>query len=156
MRSRLHHDSVAARRHYVGSAALVSSRRPDSPAYRVAFRPTASVGERLTLTALVVLNAVTGLALIRWLVLPNHSPGFIGLEAAAMVWVARFGFGLVVGVEVIRLAQNFAVWVYAFNAKDPVPVDPPIGWRVAILTTIVPGKEPVEMVARTLRRMKQI
>jgi cellulose synthase/poly-beta-1,6-N-acetylglucosamine synthase-like glycosyltransferase len=156
MRSRLHHDSVAARRHYVGSAAVVSSRRPDSPAYRVGFRPTASVGERLALTVLVAINAVTGVSLIGWLVLPNHIPGFTGREPAAMVWVARIGFVLVVSVEAIRLAQNFAIWVYAFYARDPVPVDPPIGWRVAILTTIVPGKEPVEMVARTLRRMKQI
>src|SRR5262249_59601927 len=33
---------------------------------------------------------------------------------------------------------------------------PPIGWRVAVLTTIVPGKEPLELVERTLRRMRRI
>ena len=49
--------------------------------------------------------------------------------------------------------QNFAVWVYAFHAKDPVPVDPPIGLRVALLTTIVPSKEPIDVVERTLRKM---
>ena len=30
-------------------------------------------------------------------------------------------------------------------ARDPVPVEPDSTLRVAFLTTIVPGKEPVEM-----------
>src|SRR6185369_6591294 len=45
---------------------------------------------------------------------------------------------------------------YAANARDPIPVDPPIGLRVAILTTIVPTKEPIEIVERTLRKMQHI
>ncbi|MEV0808366.1 glycosyltransferase family 2 protein [Micromonospora sp. NPDC050200] len=69
---------------------------------------------------------------------------------------ARLGFCVVVGVELIRLAQNVVIWVFAFNAKDPVPVDPPVGLRVALLTTIVPSKEPIDVAERTLRRMTQI
>src|SRR5439155_19877089 len=42
------------------------------------------------------------------------------------------------------------------HAKDPVPVDPPIGWRIALLTTIVPSKEPIEIVERSLRRMRRV
>ena len=36
------------------------------------------------------------------------------------------------------------------NARDPVPVTPLPDRRVAFLTTMVPGKEPLEMVRRTL------
>jgi cellulose synthase/poly-beta-1,6-N-acetylglucosamine synthase-like glycosyltransferase len=48
------------------------------------------------------------------------------------------------------------VWVFAFHARDPVPVDPPVGLRVALLTTIVPNKEPLDVAERTLRRLRQI
>lgn len=37
-----------------------------------------------------------------------------------------------------------------------MPVDPPAGLRVAFLTTIVPSKEPLEIVAATLAKMKQV
>jgi cellulose synthase/poly-beta-1,6-N-acetylglucosamine synthase-like glycosyltransferase len=51
------------------------------------------------------------------------------------------------------VCQNFAIWLLAYTAKNPVPVRPPAGLRVAMLTTIVPSREPVEMVERTLRAM---
>ncbi|OEV22240.1 hypothetical protein AN219_27110, partial [Streptomyces nanshensis] len=35
-------------------------------------------------------------------------------------------------------------------ARDPVPVVPEAGTRVAFLTSFVPGKEPIGMVTRTL------
>lgn len=149
--------SLPARRAYVGCAAaagpLVTPRRPDQP---VQFRPVASRGERTVLTLLVLLNAVAATVLIGWLLLPQHVPGWYGNLHGIPLVLARVGFCLVVGVELIRLAQNFAVWVFAFNAKDPVPMDPPVGLRVALLTTIVPDKEPLEVVERTLRKMQQI
>jgi cellulose synthase (UDP-forming) len=156
MRTRARHRSFAARRHYVGSATVARSLQPADPVETVRFRPVASARERLVLTALVTLNAVTALVFIGWLVLPEHRPGYAGQLPAGLLWTAWLGFVLVVAVEVIRLAQNVAIWVYALHAKDPVPVDPPIGWRVALLTTIVPGKEPLDIVERTLRRMRQI
>jgi cellulose synthase/poly-beta-1,6-N-acetylglucosamine synthase-like glycosyltransferase len=156
MRTRVRRHSFAARRHYVGSATAARSLQPADRIERVRFRPVVSVRERIVLTALVCFNAGTALLFICWLLLPEHRPGYAGALPAGLLWTARLGFVLVVMVEVIRLVQNFAVWVYAFHAKDPVPVDPPIGWRVAMLTTIVPGKEPVEMVERTLRRMRRI
>jgi cellulose synthase (UDP-forming) len=123
----------------------------------VEFRHVVSPAARLVLTLLVLANSAAGLLLVGWLLLPQHVPGagVIGLggwQTAA----ARLGFCVVVGVELIRLAQNVVVWVFAFNAKDPVPVDPPVGLRVALLTTIVPSKEPIDVAERTLRRMRQI
>jgi cellulose synthase (UDP-forming) len=130
---------------------------PRHPQPSVEFRHVASPASRLVLTILVLVNGAAGLLFIGWLLLPQHVPGsgVLGVGNWQLV-VARLGFCVVVGVELIRLAQNVAVWVFAFNAKDPIPVDPPIGLRVALLTTIVPSKEPIEVAERTLRKMKQI
>src|SRR5262249_58730630 len=69
---------------------------------------------------------------------------------------ALVGFLLVIAVELIRLTQNAAMWIFAFHAYDPVPVVPPTGLRVALLTTIVPASEPLEVAERTLRKMREI
>ncbi|HEX6871223.1 MAG TPA: glycosyl transferase family 2, partial [Micromonosporaceae bacterium] len=156
MHTRPRLDSVKARQQYVGTAAAAGPLQPAGPGSTVQFRPVASVPERWTLTALVLLNATTAMLFIGWLAQPEHIPGFVRDLSPVALWLARLGFALVVAVEIIRLLQNVAVWVYALNAKDPIPVDPPVGWRVALLTTIVPNKEPIEIVERTLRKMQQI
>src|SRR5689334_25334768 len=120
MHTRPHHDSLVARRHYKRAAATARTRRPDA-AHRVRFRPVASARERLVLTGLVALNAVTALVFIGWLVQPEHRPGYVGHSPVGLLWTAWLGFVLVGAVEVIRVVQNIAIWVYAFNAKDPVP-----------------------------------
>ncbi|WP_204341978.1 glycosyltransferase family 2 protein [Micromonospora terminaliae] len=133
---------------------LAAPRRPDAA---VEFRHTASPAARLVLTLLVLVNSAAGLLFVGWLLLPRHVPG-AGLFGAGG-WetvAARLGFCVVVGVELIRLAQNVVVWVFAFHARDPVPVDPPVGLRVALLTTIVPSKEPLDVAERTLRRLREI
>lgn len=157
MYSRPRLESARARQHYLAAATTAGPLRPapDGP-LSVEFRPVASVRERVVLTLLVAVNAVTTLVFIGWLVQPSHLPGAVGDLPAAMLWASRAGFVLVVLVEVVRLLQSTAVCIYAFHAKDPVPVDPPTGLRVALLTTIVPSKEPVEIVERTLRRMLKI
>ncbi len=116
-----------------------------------------SPAARLILTLLVLVNSAAGLLLVGWLLLPGHVPGsgVTGL-GSWQITAARLGFCVIVGVELIRLAQNMVVWVFAYHARDPVPVDPPVGLRVALLTTIVPSKEPIDVVERTLRRLRQI
>jgi len=157
MQSRARLDSALARRNYLAAATIAGPLRPapDGPS-TVRFRHVMSPRERVLLTAMFAVNLATTLVLIGWLVHPSHLPGFTGDASPVAVALARLGFVLVILVEVVRLVQNVAVWVYAFHAKDPVPVDPPTGLRVAVLTTIVPSKEPVEIVERTLRRMLQI
>jgi len=116
-----------------------------------------STGQRLALTLLVALNALTGLVFIGWLLLPAHVPGpSVAGPGGWQLIVARISFCVVVAVELLRLVQNFAVWVFAFNAADPVPKAPYGGLRIAMLTTIVPVKEPLHVVDRTLRAMRQV
>jgi cellulose synthase (UDP-forming) len=124
---------------------------------RVFFRRVASPAQRAMLTMLALINALTALAFIGWLLLPEHipGPGVVGFGGWRL-GVARVSFCVVICVESIRLVQNFAVWVFASAMKDPVPKAPPRGLRIAMLTTIVPSKEPISVVERTLRAMREV
>ncbi|GIF14528.1 glycosyltransferase family 2 protein [Actinoplanes teichomyceticus] len=59
-------------------------------------------------------------------------------------------------IELFRLINVATLGLATLRARDPVPVPPDPGLRVAFLTTIVPGKEPVAMVERTLRAAGRI
>jgi cellulose synthase/poly-beta-1,6-N-acetylglucosamine synthase-like glycosyltransferase len=106
---------------------------------------------------LVALNAIVDISFVVWLLLPGHDPGH-GVAGFGdwRLAVARVCFCLVIGIECIRLVQSFALWVFAMAAKDPVPKALPPGMNIALLTTIVPAKEPLEIVERTLRAMKLV
>ncbi len=71
-------------------------------------------------------------------------------------WVLVIATGLALLVELIRVLQSLTLIVFAYFAKDPIPMVPEKGLRIAVLTTIVPGKEPFELVAKTLEAMKRI
>lgn len=90
-----------------------------------------------------------------WLVWPEHLP--VLADAGGPVFaISLVGVFLMVLIELIRMAQGAALWLFSSKAQDPVPLVPPPGLRVAILTTIVPSKEPLDLVLRTLRAMKRI
>ena len=96
------------------------------------------------LALLVTLNTLTALAFIGWLLLPAHIPGagVVGFGGWRL-GVARVAFCVIISVEMVRFVQNFAVWLFASSMHDPVPKAPMRGLRVALLTTIVPAKEPI-------------
>ncbi|MBB2944437.1 cellulose synthase/poly-beta-1,6-N-acetylglucosamine synthase-like glycosyltransferase [Actinoplanes lutulentus] len=59
-------------------------------------------------------------------------------------------------IELFRLVNVVTLCLATLRARDPVPVPPDEDLRVAFLTTIVPGKEPLEMVEQTLRAARAI
>jgi cellulose synthase (UDP-forming) len=125
----------------------------------VVFRRSAGAWRRLMLSLLIAANFLTGLVFVGWLLLPEHIPGSGAMAADAGDWhviVARVAFCFVVLVEGVRMLQNFAVWVFAWKAEDPVPMVPERGLRIAMLTTIVPAKEPIDVVERSLRAMQRV
>jgi len=63
---------------------------------------------------------------------------------------------LVVIVEMIRMLQSYTLLLYAYFAKDPIPMKPGNNKRIAVLTTMVPGKEPIEIVGLALMAMKRL
>jgi len=111
--------------------------------------------DKTRLSFVILLNILTGGVLVTWLLQPKHFPVFDGTSRIA--WLAgTAALLLVVGIELIRLVQISALWSFATKAKDPHPMTPQAGTRVAVLTTIVPSKEPLDLVLRTLQAMKQL
>jgi cellulose synthase/poly-beta-1,6-N-acetylglucosamine synthase-like glycosyltransferase len=67
--------------------------------------------------------------------------------------------GLALGSIVMQLFLLMNVLTVAracLSARDPIPVEPDTTLRVAFITTIVPGKEPIEMAERTLAAAREI
>jgi cellulose synthase (UDP-forming) len=149
--------NIEVRKAYADCAAVtgppITPQRPDQP---VRFRRVAGLGTSLMLTLLVLLNLATSLVFIGWLLLPKHVPGALLPDGGWQLVLARISYCVMVLAELIRLMQSVTIWVFAFFAKDPLPMDPPIGLRVALLTTIVPSKEPIDLAERTLRKMKEV
>ena len=130
---------------------------PPREQYPVTFRPVVRPLAKVILTFFVLVNCATSVGFIAWLLLPAHVPGALGIGAGGWpLAVSRTSYCMMIIVELVRLGQSVTVWFFAFHAKDPVPMDPPIALRVALLTTIVPSKEPIEVAERTLRKMKAV
>jgi cellulose synthase (UDP-forming) len=148
---------VEARRAYLDADDLAGPLRAPGADGRIEYRSVLRRPDRFVLTGLVLANGVVTVVLIGWLLRPEHipEPGYLGF-VDWQVTAARVCFCLVIGVEAIKVMQNVAVWLLTYFAKDPLPLEPPDGLRVALLTTIVPSREPVELVARTLSAMKEV
>jgi cellulose synthase/poly-beta-1,6-N-acetylglucosamine synthase-like glycosyltransferase len=126
----------------------------DAPAegYRVEFR---RLGRRRPLrTLLLVAGALLFVAgFLVWMMLPVHWPhhGSGVPQLASYVMVFNTGvIGLLALINVTTLCRA------SLAARDPVPVRHEPGTRIAFVTTIVPDREPLEMVARTLAAARRI
>ena len=120
----------------------------------VQYRDALTPGQRRRVLGLGWAHVVVSLTLVGYLLLPGNLPRFTG---SAVVDVAAVG-GLLVMVllQLIAGLRTWTITYHAGQARDPIPMRPQPGQRVALLTTIVPGKEPVELVMATLRAMQRI
>ncbi|WP_299036960.1 cellulose synthase catalytic subunit [uncultured Pseudokineococcus sp.] len=107
------------------------------------------VGAYVMLAAALVFEVV----FLVWLLNPSHLPTRTG----DWTWYLSMGLVASIGlIETMRLV-NVATLVRAtVSSADPVPVRPEAGHRVAFITTIVPGKEPVEMAEKTLAAARDV
>ncbi|MFC8128597.1 glycosyltransferase family 2 protein [Streptomyces sp. NPDC057302] len=124
--------------------------------YRVQYRALLSrEPHRIRAVILMTLAPVlTGLLLV-YLVWPTHwtqregaDRWLIGLDVTMLVAI-----GL---IELFMLVNVISIAHATMVARDPIPVTPEPGTRVAFLTTYVPGKEPLSMVRATLEGAKRI
>ena len=123
----------------------------DGTAVTVRHRGILSKPEKSTVIAFGFLLVVSFVAF--WAFALSH------LQFPASGWQLILGVTalLAFGVcEFLRVLQGAFLMVCTWFAKNPVPLSAPPGLRVAILTTIVPSKEPLSIVARTLAAMKKI
>ncbi|MFF1482742.1 glycosyltransferase family 2 protein [Streptomyces sp. NPDC058301] len=123
---------------------------PDPAAYRVRYRSLLSAEpRRIRAVLLMTLAPLLTAALLVYLVWPTHwvereggDEWLVGLDVAMLVAIGLIELFMV--VNVVSIAHATMV------ARDPIPVFPEPGTRVAFLTTYVPGKEPMAMVRATL------
>ncbi len=122
---------------------------PASGEYHVAYRKV-MVGRALhqVLPQLIATVGVSSLFFV-WLIQPQHYPHSKYLPTAVQVGNAVM-FWLIVVTEGIRLLNSITLCWSAYIMRNPVPVRPPKGLRVAFTTTIVPAKEPIDVVRDTL------
>ncbi|MGW5634529.1 glycosyltransferase family 2 protein [Streptomyces sp. NPDC003832] len=130
--------------------------QPSGPSYRVRYTSLLSREPRRIRAVLLMTLAplLTG-ALLVYLVWPTHwvereggDSWLVGLDIAMLIAVGLIGLFMVVNVTSVAHAT--------LVARDPVPVVPEDGTRVAFLTTYVPGKEPLSMVRATLEGATRI
>ncbi|MFD7709840.1 glycosyltransferase family 2 protein [Streptomyces sp. NPDC059786] len=124
--------------------------QPSGSAYRVQYTKLLSrEPHRIRAVLLMTLAPVLTCMLLVYLVWPSHwvereggARWLIGLDATMLVSIGLIELFMV--VNVVSIAHATMV------ARDPVPVVPEPGTRVAFLTTYVPGKEPLSMLRATL------
>ena len=126
---------------------------PPAGRYRVQFRRLDKA--RPVLASLLVLAALLFVGgFLVWLMLPSHWPtdskGMVVYVASLCMTATTAVIGGFAFLNVATLCRATLL------ARDPVPVQAQPGQRVAFLTTIVPSKEPLELVRPTLEAALQI
>ena len=134
---------------YARLAGPLTEPEPDVP-YRVRYRSLLRrqkhpLGAGLLLVAAPVCSAV----LLVWLMQPAHwvHRQYAPAWAVACDWAMLVSIG---PIETFRLVNVVSNAHATLVARDPVPVVPEPGTKVAFLTSFVPGKEPLEMLRATL------
>jgi cellulose synthase/poly-beta-1,6-N-acetylglucosamine synthase-like glycosyltransferase len=130
-------------------------RPADDVPHRVAYRRVLAGRELWRVLPLLVGTLCLSSLFFVWLVLPRHYPGGEFLPRRVRIGNAIM-FWLIVTTEGIRLVNSITLCWSAFIMRNPVPVTPPDGGRVAFTTTIVPSKEPLGVVRETLRAAREI
>ncbi|GLZ55020.1 glycosyltransferase family 2 protein [Actinomycetospora sp. NBRC 106378] len=131
----------------------------DPADYRVSYRGVDAVhGKGRVWRSLLVagLNFAFEALFFLWLLHPSHRPP-VDINAPAFAtyanWVVIGSIGL---MELLRLINVFSLSLASVISRDPVPVPPVANQRVAFLTTIVPSKEPIDVVRGTLQAALRI
>ncbi|MEU4996966.1 cellulose synthase catalytic subunit [Streptomyces sp. NPDC021622] len=124
--------------------------------YRVQYTKLLS-GEPHRIRAVLLMTfapVLTGLLLV-YLVWPTHWTEREGADS----WLIGLDITMLVAIgliELFMLVNVISISHATMVARDPVPVVPEPGTRVAFLTTYVPGKEPLAMVRATLEGATRI
>ncbi|KPH96780.1 hypothetical protein OK074_0873 [Actinobacteria bacterium OK074] len=129
---------------------------PSPQAYRVQYTSLLSrEPRRIRAIALMTLAPLLTAALLVYLVWPTHWVERDGGER----WMVGLDITMLIAIGLIELfmvANVVSIAHATMVARDPVPVTPQPGTRVAFLTTYVPGREPLAMVRATLEGATRI
>jgi cellulose synthase/poly-beta-1,6-N-acetylglucosamine synthase-like glycosyltransferase len=107
---------------------------------------------RQLLGAIVVLLIQS--AFLAWLLLPSHLPLHNSSPVIAIASIVMLCS--IYLIELFRLLNVTSLCLASALARDPIPMVPQRGTRVAFLTTIVPAKESISVVEPTLRAARKM
>jgi cellulose synthase/poly-beta-1,6-N-acetylglucosamine synthase-like glycosyltransferase len=122
----------------------------------VRFRYVTSVAEQAFIILFVLAGFVFSLRFLAILLHPKHNPMHLDHANLAGLIAAWCAYLLLILLEALRWVQSSTLGLFALSMRDPVPMVPEPGLRIAVLTTIVPDKEPIELVAKTLKAMRKL
>lgn len=118
--------------------------------YRVGYRRLLTRQKHPLRAGLLLAAApATSAVLLVWLMQPAHwvHREYAPAWAVACDWVMLVSIGLIETFRLVNVVSNAHATLVA---RDPVPVVPEPGTKVAFLTSFVPGKEPIGMLRATL------
>ncbi|MGK5642672.1 glycosyltransferase family 2 protein, partial [Streptomyces sp. URMC 126] len=124
--------------------------RPGDGPYTVRYRSLlADEPHRIRAALLLGAAPVVSVVLLLWLLQPAHwvQRDHAGPLMRVLDLVMLVSIGLIELFRTLNVVSNAHATLVA---RDPIPVVPETGTRVAFLTSFVPGKEPIAMVTRTL------
>lgn len=126
---------------------------PIGPDVKVRYRrPPGARPVRQNLGAFLVIAMQVGFLV--WLMAPGRLPHLshhLWLAAASIVMV-----GSIYLIELFRFINITSLCLASTFARDPIVIPAQPGTRVAFLTTIVPSREPVDVVHKTLEAARRI
>ncbi|MFH9234866.1 glycosyltransferase [Streptomyces globisporus] len=131
---------------------------PAGKPYTVQYRSLISQEPHRVRAALLLgVAPLVSLGLFAWLMQPSHwtdrDPNLDNDLLLVLDVIMLVSIGL---IELFRTMNVLSNAHATLVARDPVPVVPESGTRVAFLTSFVPGKEPLEMVTKTLEAAVRI
>ncbi|MFI5838472.1 glycosyltransferase family 2 protein [Catenuloplanes sp. NPDC051500] len=144
-RLHLHPDTRPGYEYAAFSTLAGAPETPPETGYTVRYRPLPERRPFAT-AVLAVFAFVFEASFLAWLI---TSIEITGGFSTVMI-------GATVLIELFRLLNVVTLCLATLAARDPIPVEPDASLRVAFLTTIVPGREPVAMVERTLAAMRRV
>ncbi len=110
---------------------------------------------RLLAAAVILADLGCGVLYCAWLIgSSDHYPD--GRHNWVLTTLYFLPVVSIITIELFRMVNVATLCISTALARDPIPVEPQPGTRVAFLTTIVLGKEPLEMVERTLAAARRI
>lgn len=120
----------------------------DDGPQKVRFVPLNRGLRKVRAYGLALLALVCELIFLVWLLQPSHFPG-----AEGATWKYVLSLTMIASIAIIegmRLVNIGTLAMATLNARDPIPMPPITGARVAFITTIVPQNEPISMARATL------
>jgi cellulose synthase/poly-beta-1,6-N-acetylglucosamine synthase-like glycosyltransferase len=123
-------------------------------AYKVQYRPLMTRKQTFWSFMLTIANIGIELGFLIWLFQPKHI-SFDDKSTGVIAGMVAILAGIII-IETFRLINMVTLCIAALVAREPIPVRPQPGLRVAFTTAIVPSKEPFEIVEKTLKEAKKI